>query len=712
MGSLGAVVYGGGGSTRGECGGVTEELASTMFIESDLFLADPIADWQQQQQQQQSIFDSKDWGSINSQAQDHHLYIDPCCDFGDVFGGNGLQTTPISVLDYVHEQQQQHYHSSDFDSGFFERDQDDAMEIQELLAGFTQQGHGMIQLPKRAPGELEIERLAGELAGEIDSSSSSAASPPGQMSSSSLPPLTPVSARAQVPQQGISLPVANPRLSSVSQGSCFNPRTPPPHPRTPQLSPGSTTTSVCVQSEQRAFINPKLEELDYHHHRHHHPQEHHQEHQQLVIQPMKQEMVALGGGGVSRAGGGDYNSNHHHHLGQQQQQQQQQRHHSNNFPKFEPVDQQLRLVRMLLSCAGAVAIDNLDLARAILVQLRALVVPHGSPMQRLASYVTEALVARLSRNTRSSHFQGLIADHSLQQLSSATRSDMLEAFWVFYEYIPIGKFTHLTMNQILLEAADRERAIHVVDFQVWYGAQWPSFLQSLAMRPGGPPVVRMTAVGSSLRDLQEAGSKLLDCARSLGVPFEYCILRVELEEFHAGMVELRDGEAVLVNSLCQFHRFLKRDLDQFLQGLRSLRPRLVVMAENDADHNSPDFMHRFMACLHYYSAVFDAFDASLHMPGTLPGRKKLEELIAAQKLRNMIACEGSERVERHESMRAWNARMEGVGFRAVSMSHKAINQASLLLKLYYSDGYTLTNQEGFLILGWRGMPLNGVGAWI
>ncbi|BBN18616.1 hypothetical protein Mp_8g03980 [Marchantia polymorpha subsp. ruderalis] len=367
----------------------------------------------------------------------------------------------------------------------------------------------------------------------------------------------------------------------------------------------------------------------------------------------------------------------------------------------------LQLVHLLLACAEAVAEDNLELAKVILVRLRGHVLPDGNPMQRLAAYFEQALRARLTKENNSPIFKGLTGDKSIPQ------AEVLEAFSVFYDCIPIGKFGHLTCNQILLDAVEKERTVHVLDLQIWHGMQWPAFLQALALRPGGPPKLRMSALGIDLKELEETGEKLQECARNLHVPFEFCPLVTELVQFEPSMLDMRRGEVLVVNSFVQFHCLLNKGPDlltKILRGLRMLNPRVVAFAENDGNHNSPSFLTRFVECLRYYSAVFDAFDASL--PPDSPARMKMEQIFAAQKIRNIIACEGPSRVDGHETMRYWHKRMETANFRNTSLSSRAVSQANLLLNLYYSNGYTLNTSEcGYLALGWHGMPLMGVSAW-
>ncbi|KAL2609101.1 hypothetical protein R1flu_027674 [Riccia fluitans] len=367
----------------------------------------------------------------------------------------------------------------------------------------------------------------------------------------------------------------------------------------------------------------------------------------------------------------------------------------------------LQLVHLLLGCAEAVAESNLELAKVILVRLRGHVLPDGNPMQRLAAYFEQALRARLTKDNDSPIFKGLTGDKSIPQ------AEVLEAFSVFYDSIPIGKFGHLTCNQILLDAVERERVVHVLDLQIWHGMQWPAFLQALALRPGGPPELRMTALGVNPKDLKETGDKLMECARTLNVPFEFCPLLTELVNFNPKMLDMRRGEVLVVNSFVQFHCILNKGNDvlgNILRGLRNLNPRVVAFAENDGNHNSPSFLTRFVECLRYYSAVFDAFDATL--PSDSPARMKMEQIFAAQKIRNIIACDGPARVDGHETMSYWHKRMEASGFRNIPLSSRAVSQANLLLNLYYSNGYTLNTSDcGYLALGWHGMPLMGVSAW-
>ncbi|KAJ7527842.1 hypothetical protein O6H91_16G074000 [Diphasiastrum complanatum] len=381
----------------------------------------------------------------------------------------------------------------------------------------------------------------------------------------------------------------------------------------------------------------------------------------------------------------------------------------------EENEPQIELVYLLFAGAEAVEEENVEMAYSILERLISMSAIDGSPMQRLGSYFAETFAARLTSNNSSHLFQGLTPFRNFNS-HAYEETEMLEAFAAMHELIPIGRFVHFTMNQVLLDAVEEQKFIHLIDFQVWYGSQWPAFLQSLALRPSGPPMrVRMTAIGSSLKELEENGRKLLEYAREMGISFKYHPLVTELHDFKASMIEMRRDEVCLINSLGVFHRLLHGGSEIFHELLCNLksdvRPKLLVMSETDGNHNGSSFKHRFVECLRFYAAIFDVFDATL--PQTSLTRIQLEHLFAGQKIRNIISCEGAARVERHENMQSWSMRMHAAQFNRYFISSRAVNQANHLLEIYKatSDGYTSTYSDGALILGWRNMPLVHVSAW-
>ena len=115
------------------------------------------------------------------------------------------------------------------------------------------------------------------------------------------------------------------------------------------------------------------------------------------------------------------------------------------------------------------------------------------------------------------------------------------------------------------------------------------------------------------------------------------------------MLHVKEQESVAVNCVFQLHKTLYDanggSLRDFLGLIRSTNPTIVVVAEQEAEHNDLRLEARVSNSLKYYSAIFDSIDSSL--PLDSPARIKVEEIFARE-IRNIVACEGSDRLERHE----------------------------------------------------------------
>ncbi|KAK7319140.1 hypothetical protein RJT34_03858 [Clitoria ternatea] len=362
----------------------------------------------------------------------------------------------------------------------------------------------------------------------------------------------------------------------------------------------------------------------------------------------------------------------------------------------------IRLVHCLMACAEAVEKNNLPVAEALVKQIGFLAVSQVGAMRKVATYFAEALARRIYRVYPENTIQ-----HSL--------SDLLQIH--FYETCPYLKFAHFTANQAILEAFQGKSRVHVIDFGINQGMQWPALMQALALRPGGPPAFRLTGIGPPAADnsdhLQEVGWKLAQLAETIHVQFEYRgFVANSLADLDASMLELRpnDSEAVAVNSVFEFHKLLARPgaVDKVLSVVRQIRPEILTVVEQEANHNGASFMDRFTESLHYYSTLFDSLEGS----SVNQQDKVMSEVYLGKQIFNVVACEGMDRVERHETLNQWRNRFGSAGFSAVHLGSNAFKQASMLLALYAGgDGYRVEENNGCLMLDWHTRPLIATSAW-
>ncbi|KAG2562088.1 hypothetical protein PVAP13_8KG121100 [Panicum virgatum] len=378
-------------------------------------------------------------------------------------------------------------------------------------------------------------------------------------------------------------------------------------------------------------------------------------------------------------------------------------------------DSGLQLVHLLLACADFVSKGDQPSALRHLHLLRRVASPLGDSMQRVASYFADALAARLSlsSNPSSSSSSGAATPRGtgVAPYTFPPSPDTLKIYQILYQACPYVKFAHFTANQAIFEAFHGEDRVHVVDLDILQGYQWPAFLQALAARPGGPPTLRLTGVGHPAAAVRETGRHLASLAASLRVPFEFhAAVADRLERLRPAALQRRVGEALAVNAVNRLHRVPGVHLGPLLSMIRDQAPKIMTLVEQEAGHNGPYFLGRFLEALHYYSAIFDSLDATF--PADSAPRLKVEQCLLAPEIRNVVACEGAERVARHERLDRWRRLMEGRGFEPVRLSPAAVGQSQVLLGLYGAgDGYRLTEDKGCLLLGWQDRAIIAASAW-
>ncbi|CAM0151241.1 unnamed protein product [Urochloa decumbens] len=368
----------------------------------------------------------------------------------------------------------------------------------------------------------------------------------------------------------------------------------------------------------------------------------------------------------------------------------------------------LHLLTLLLQCAESVNADNLDDAHQTLLEIAELATPFGTSTQRVAAYFAEAMSARLV-----SSCLGLYAPlpPSSPAASRLLNTRVAAAFQVFNGISPLVKFSHFTANQAIQEAFEREDRVHIIDLDIMQGLQWPGLFHILASRPGGPPRVRLTGLGASMDALNATGKRLSDFADTLGLPFEFTAVAEKAGNVDPEKLLLGGGgarrEAVAVHWLHHSLYDVTGNDSNTLWLIQRLAPKVVTMVEQDLSH-SGSFLARFVEAIHYYSALFDSLDASYGEDSA--ERHVVEQQLLSREIRNVLAVGGPAR-SGDVKFASWREQLAQAGFRAASLAGSAAAQASLLLGMFPSDGYTLVEENGALKLGWKDLCLLTASAW-
>ncbi|KAL7095028.1 hypothetical protein ACP275_10G000200 [Erythranthe tilingii] len=365
-------------------------------------------------------------------------------------------------------------------------------------------------------------------------------------------------------------------------------------------------------------------------------------------------------------------------------------------------EQGLHLLTLLLQCAEAVSADNLEEANTMLLEISQLATPFGTSAQRVAAYFSEAMSARLVSSCLGIYTALPTVPHSQK---------MASAFQVFNGISPFVKFSHFTANQAIQEAFEREDRVHIIDLDIMQGLQWPGLFHILASRPGGPPFVRLTGLGNSTDALEATGKRLSDFAEKLGLPFEFSPVAERVGNLNPERLNVSKREAVAVHWLQHSLYDVTGSDTNTLSLLQRLCPKVVTVVEQDLSH-AGSFLGRFVEAIHYYSAMFDSLGACYGEESV--ERHVVEQQLLSREIRNVLGVGGPSRSSTSNSMvkfNNWREKLEQSGFKGISLAGNAAAQATLLLGMFPSDGYTLVEDNGALKLGWKDLCLLTASAW-
>ncbi|MCO5602631.1 hypothetical protein L7F22_056765 [Adiantum nelumboides] len=373
----------------------------------------------------------------------------------------------------------------------------------------------------------------------------------------------------------------------------------------------------------------------------------------------------------------------------------------------------VQLMQLLLECAKAVENDHKK-AEIVIPQLEARANRFGDPIQRLAAYFTEALCMRLARSQGRGEVDCAGNECSPQELTLAYKA--------MNETCPYFTFAQLTANQAILEAIEGAERVHIVDFGISQGVQWAAMLQAIAAQEGRKPPNRITITGVAspelgdkrIDSLSATGRRLSEFARHLNLNLEFRHAPVGLDDptLSANMFRIEEGEVVIVNFMLELCNLLDGAADtavfHTLDVAAKLRPRVVTVAEMDAQLNVGPFHKRFVSALHFFSAMFDSLEEGMNRDSM--HRLCMERSLLGERIHTMVGGQDDGPRRRLQTHADWRNALQAANFQPHPLSYYAVSQAHILL-WRFCESFTLNEQQGSLSLGWQNKPLLNVSAW-
>ncbi|OAY36191.1 scarecrow-like protein 3 [Manihot esculenta] len=426
----------------------------------------------------------------------------------------------------------------------------------------------------------------------------------------------------------------------------------------------------------------------------------------------------------------------------------------------------LCLIHLLNACANHVAAGNVENANICLEQISHLASADGDTMQRIAAYFTVALADKILKKG----WPGLHRALTFTKKSLVSEEILVQR--LFFELFPFVKIAYVITNQAIIEAMEGEKMVHIIDLNSFEPAQWINLLQTLRARPEGPPHLRITGIHEQKEVLEQMAIRLTEEAEKLDIPFQFHPIVSKLEDLDIESLRVKTGEALAVSSVLQLHTLLAADdemlkrnspsesknpisynfqralqinknqrtlgewlqkdlvhvpgaspdsalsplslapspkMGSFLNALWGLSPKLMVISEQESNHNGSSLMERVTEALNFYAALFDCLESTVSRAST--ERQRIEKMLFGEEIKNIIACEGTDRKERHEKLEKWVLRLELAGFGRVPLSYHGMLQASRLMQSYGYDGYKIKEENGCLVICWHSRPLFSVSAW-
>ena len=368
---------------------------------------------------------------------------------------------------------------------------------------------------------------------------------------------------------------------------------------------------------------------------------------------------------------------------------------------------------LLTQCAQAVASDDQRIATELLKQIRQYSSPFGDGTERLAHYFANGLEARLA-GTGTSFYSPVLVNRS-------TVSEMLKAYVVYVSAVPFRKVSNFTTNRSIGKLAEKATRVHIIDFGISYGFQWPCFIQRQSFRPGGPPKIRITGIEfpqpgfRPAERIEETGRRLKRVAEACNVPFEYHAIAQKWETIQLEDLKIDRDEVTVVTCMYRLDNLpddmvvLNSPRDSLLNLIKRINPDMFVHGVINGTHNSPFFVSRFREALYHFYALFDMFEATV--PSEDQGRLIFERELFGRHAMNVIACEGLERINSPETYKQWQARNLRNGFKQLQLDQELFKRAKEFVKNDYHKDFVVDKNGQWVLQGWRGKIIYALSFW-
>ncbi|XP_075522919.1 scarecrow-like protein 6 isoform X3 [Primulina tabacum] len=368
-----------------------------------------------------------------------------------------------------------------------------------------------------------------------------------------------------------------------------------------------------------------------------------------------------------------------------------------------PNEQQQVVCDLLYKAAESMMAGNFSIAQGILARLNQLLSPIAEPFLRSAFYVKEAL-------------QSVLVPNHIAALPPRIPTPFdgmfkMGAYKVFSEVSPVIQFTNFTANQAFLEALDDAKQMHIIDFDIGFGAHWSSFLQELPRKNGGATSLKITAFVSPCTyhaiEISLMHENLAHFANDLGIKFELDVVNIDSFDPNSGSVPLfraSESEVIAVNFPIWSFTSCLPSLPSYICLIKKLSPKIIVSLDHGFERIDLPFSHHILHTLRYYEALLDSVDAA---SVASDAANKIEKFLFQPRIENTVLG----RLFYPDIMAPWRNLFTTAGFLPAPISNFSETQAECVLNRTQVRGFHVERRQASLVLCWQQCELISVSVW-
>ncbi|KAK6245114.1 hypothetical protein QUC31_011523 [Theobroma cacao] len=373
------------------------------------------------------------------------------------------------------------------------------------------------------------------------------------------------------------------------------------------------------------------------------------------------------------------------------------------------IDNQLSIFHLLKAYGEAIEKNQTQLAEVIMRCVGEKASPVGETWERIAFSLSQSIQNQ--------------SDYLMQESSRNFET----AFRAFYQMFPYGRFAHFAANSAILEAMPNDAdMLHIVDFDIGEGIQWPPLIEALAWQH---KTLRLTSIRWGEEDFahspwrfEDTRRQLCDHARSLGLKLKVEEMGIEDLANELKKMKKRGGGREWLAFNCMVglphmgkgksRKFVNQFLNVAKELLASSVPRnrgIITFGEGDACAKLKDcsgFGTFFDGHLMHYQAILESMQSNFaeHL---MQARMAMESLFVGPNICPQAWFQKWKEIEETRHFQAETA-LEGlrVSTERLMEAKGTVRERENLFEV--SIGGNCGNE---LALEWRGTTLVRVSSW-